>query len=178
MSVNVTNTINKRFIDFYLTEKKQNIKTISKVSTEIHIFIIFLMYVVFLNMIFFIPFVGYYLFLVLSILQYIYYCLDYGMNYHNIYHIKKMSLISNNILYFLGFGFVFGIILINSNFTIAHVSTSLMIPIYVVKSYFILPKILKREIKEYSKYMFSIFVVPYWLSNCLIEFCFDKIKKD
>jgi hypothetical protein len=177
LAVNVTNTINKRFIDVYLQEKKQKIKAISKISTEIHIGIIFLVYILIINLIFFLPHIGKYLFFILTIFQYTYYCVDYVLNYHNIYHLKKISIISNNLTYFLGYGFIIGLLLINSNFILAHVLTNTLIPLYIIRSYFIMNKILDKntEIIERSNYnMFSIFAIPYYLTNIIISHIFKK----
>ncbi len=177
LAVNVTNTINKRFIDIYLQEKKQKIKAISKISTEIHIGIIFLVYILIINLIFFVPHVGQYLFFILTIFQYTYYCVDYVLNYYNIYHLKKISIISNNLMYFLGYGFIIGLLLINSNFILAHVLTNMLIPLYIIRSYFIMIKILNKDtqIIERSNYnMFSIFAIPYYLTNIIISHIFKK----
>jgi hypothetical protein len=177
LSIDVTNTINRRFIDKHLTEKKTNIKQISKISTEIHICIILLFYIWIINLFAFIPKIGKLIFCFLTMMQYMYYCFDYVLSYHNIHHIKKMNIISNNLLYFCGYGFIFGLIQFKCSFVVAHILTNLLIPIYVIKSYFVATKLLKREQTEHDARVFSIFIVPYHLANFLIKQCLNTVVK-
>jgi len=158
-------------IIYYYSEKNNNRSFDIKYISQTFFYQLCYIFINFsINLIYYIPHVGNFLYLLSVTFFYSFYCYDYKYNIYKIDYNSKIYFYEKNWAYFLGNGLPFGIILLIFNTMEAYVLISCILPIMIINSFY-------NERKLESEYIrVPFFTIPKYIINILLKEGYQKMN--